>query len=177
MTDSAHELFEEQPETSGSIKDKLQARRVEIADNRTYDLDIPGYNGDLYAVYKLLDGQRLNQIAQTVSKTTRDRAERGITAAIDTLVVACKELRVRDEGRDLSVSEVAGLESEVRYDSQLAAFLGFSGELSDTPTAREVLRKVFVDNEIAIAAHNQRLSRWMMGNGVSLDEELLEDFG
>lgn len=179
MTELAHELFDDgaTPAQPESIQQRLQRARQDIAENRTYDIDIPGYDGNLYGRYKLLDGPALNRIAQNVTKTIKDKAERGMAASIDTLVTACVEMRVRDGGRDLSLAEVIGEEEPVRYDMRLAEFLDFHTDLGEHPSARSVLRATFVGNDVAIGAHNQRLSRWMMGNGVSVDEELLADFG
>lgn len=176
----ATELFDDSsgPEQPVSLRDRLLARRKEISENRTVDIDLPGYDGLLYVRYGLLDGPRLNEIATKVIKTTRDRAERGLLAAIDTLIAATVEFRVRDGNRDQSLAEAIGDGNDlpVKWDQRLAAWLEIQDDIDASAPARSIVLSVFLFNDVAIAAHNQRLSRWMMGNDVSIDEELMEAF-
>lgn len=158
-----------------SIRDALVAKREHNAAHRTTDLDIPGYEGKLFCRYKLLDSKRLNSIGDRVMKTMRENDERALAGALDTLIAACDEFYVRYEGREIPLREVIGQEEQVRYDSALATFLKFEGELPETPTARSVAMALFLNNEIAIAAHNHSLSRWMMGNEAEVDAEFLGD--
>lgn len=158
-----------------SIRDVLVAKREHNAAHRTTDLDIPGYEGKLFCRYKLLDSKRLNNIGDRVMKTMRENDERALAGALDTLIAACEEFYVRYEGKEFPLREVIGQEEPVRYDSALATFLKFDGELPETPTARSVALALFLNNEIAIAAHNHALSRWMMGNEAEIDEEFLGD--
>jgi hypothetical protein len=175
----ATELFDENAGTEqpGSLRDRLLARRKEISENRTVDIDLPGYDGLLYVRYHLLDGPRLNEIATKVIKTTKDRAERGLLAAIDTLIAATVEFRVRDGGRDKALAEEIGdSDLPVGWDQRLARWLEIEDDIDPNRPARSIVLSVFLYNDVAIAAHNQKLSRWMMGNNVSVDEELMEAF-
>lgn len=156
-----------------SLQERLAGIRKDKAENRTYDIDIPGYDGELFGRYKLLDEHKIAQLVNTARKTTKDPVERGIAAASDVLINALIELWVRDEGREIRLAEVMGLENPVRFDLHLAEFLKFKDELGETPNARGVLRKLFIDNGLAIGAHSQRLQRWMTTNGVELSEEIL----
>ena len=158
-----------------SIRDSLVARRQHHAEHLTFDLDIPKYDGKLFCRYKLLDSKRLNNIGERVIKTIRERDERALAGALDTLIASCDEFFVRHEGREIPLREVIGQEEPVRYDAALAKFLKFEGELPETPTARTVVMALFLDNEVAIAAHNHQLSRWMMGSETDSDGEFFED--
>lgn len=160
---------------SPSIRDALVAQREHNASHRTHDIDVPGYDGKLFCRYKLLDSKRLNGIGERVMKTIREKEERALAGALDTLIAACDEFFVRYNGEEIALSEVIGQEEPVRYDVALATFLKFEGELPETPTARSVALALFLNNEVAIAAHNHLLSRWMMGNESEVDLELLED--
>ena len=181
MSEAAADLFEpdiEQTVGGSSLKERMAQRREEILKNRFYDQDLPGYDGMVYGRYRLLDGEKLNQIAENVIRTIKaeQKAERGLAAAIDTLSASLIEIRVRDEGRDTSLAEHLGEDSPVRFDKKLAEFMDFSDSLGDTPRVRDIVREVFLNNEVALMAHNQRLSRWMMSNGVDIQSELMEDF-
>ena len=159
---------------SPSIRDALVARREHIAANRFIDLDIPGYDSRLFCRYGLVDAKRLNAIGERITKTIRERDERALAAALDTLIAACDEFFVRHNGREIPLREVIEQDEPVRYSTELAEFLKFDTELPETPTARSVCKALFMDNEIAIAAHNHQLSRWMMGNETDVFQEMLE---
>lgn len=176
------DLYEGEVEAGGrSLKDRLAQRREDILANRFKDIDLPGYDGMVYGRYRLLDGTKLNNIAENVIRTIKQeqKAERGLAAAIDTLAAALIEVRVRDDGRDMSLAEHLGEDegAVVRFDVKLADFMGFKDQLSETPRVRDIVKEVFLNNEVAIMAHNQQLSRWMMTNGVDVETELMQDFG
>jgi hypothetical protein len=57
----------------------------------------------------------------------------------------------------------------VRYDLYLAEFLGYRDKLGEPPTPRSVVLGLFGSNEIAMAAHNAQLARWIMGRGNEVD--------
>jgi len=169
---SVHEVAET-PADEGvqSIAERLRKLRSEHS--RTVDIDIPGYEGDLFCRYSLIDSKRINQIAERVRRTIKAKDDRGLAAALDTLIAACDEFFVRDNGEERPVREVAGLDTPVKYDLDLAAFVGFKEELPQEATARQVAMALFMGNDIAIAGHNAALSRWMLRNEGQLNEDFL----
>jgi hypothetical protein len=166
----------ELPEPEESLVDRLRKQRQAVAENKFTDLDIPGYNGDLFCRYRLLDGTELDQIIRKVRRTVKDRSEQVMAATLDNIITACEELWVRDNGKERPVRDLSTVPTDlpVKYDVILAEFLGFSAELPDPPTARSVVLGVFGGNDIAVSAHGARLAQWMMQSGAEVDELLGE---
>lgn len=160
-----------EPTQEDSVADRLRKARQSVAEQTTKDLDIPGYNGELFCKYRLLDSRDLKSISDHVTSTIRDREEQILAAGCDTLIRACDEFWVRDKGKEIPVRELFDPPREfpVRYDMQLAEILGYDDKLPEPPTARSVCLGLFGDNEIALAAHNTDLSRWIMGKGNEVD--------
>jgi hypothetical protein len=154
-----------------SVSDRLRRARQTVAEQTTIDLDIPGYNGELFCKYRLLGSNDLKSISDHIVQTIRNQEERMIAAACDVLIRACDEFWVRDKGREIPVREVIDPPREfpVRFDMQLAEFLGYAEVLPDPPTARSAVLGLFGNNEIALAAHNSDLARWTMGKGNEVD--------
>jgi hypothetical protein len=159
-----------------SVADRLRKARKTVAEQHFFDIDIPGYNGELFCKYRLLDSRDLKSISDHVTSTIRDPDERLIAAGCDTLIRACDEFFVRDKGREVPVKDIMDIPRElpVRYDLHLAEFLGYADKLPDPPTARSVCLGLFGNNEIALAAHNSDLARWIMGRGNQVDMGLGE---
>lgn len=161
---------EEQPEEQDrSIMDRLRSRRAAVGNEATTQLDIPGYEGELVATYRLMDSKELDAIGRKVTKQfPRDRAQQALFGSVDTLIAACVELGFRQNGTYTPLQEVAGTDYPVTYDSALAEFFGF-----ETKTAREVLFGVFVGREPAILRHQMELAEWMTGAEGDLAQDLL----
>lgn len=170
---SEAEYAEIEETTGGSVVDMLRRRRQALASETTTDLDIPGYGGELFARYHLIDGKQLNAIATKVQKTEREASARALFASIDVLIAACDGLYIRDHGVEKGVHEVMGEDTPVRYDQRLAEFLQYEGALGANPTARGVVLGLFGNNELAILTHSGNLQRWMMGLEAQNDEEFL----
>lgn len=162
------------PPGNESISDRLRKRRQEVAEATTIDVDIPGYDGELFARYRRMNSKQLNKIVTQATKIHKDRAEAATWATCAMLADACEEFFLRIEERgEVPVREIVGIDTPVRYDQDLAELLGFKGDLPDPPTATSVVLGVFVGNDMAMAAHSQRLSRWMLTNEAETDIELL----
>lgn len=158
-----------------SIIERLRKQRVSVAEEHFKDIDVPGYSGELFCRYNLLDSKDLKQIGTMIQKTIRDREEQAIAAGCDTLITACQEFFVRDNGKEIPVKELLDPprpDFPVRYDLYLAEFLDYRKYLPDPPTLRSVVLGLFGGNEISLAAHNADLARWMMGKGTEVDAEL-----
>jgi hypothetical protein len=160
----------------GSIQDRLAKRREAVAQNKVHDIDIPGYDGELFCRYRLLSGDEVQSITVKVSKQSGDRSEKMLAIVCDNLIAACQEFWVRDNGngKEIPVRGFLDLEEPVRYDMNLAKFLQFNDELPEPATARAVVLALFGGNDLAIDGHGSRLMRWMMGNNVELDNQLGE---
>ena len=162
------------PLASESISDRLRRQRKVISEQKTTDVDIPGYNGDLFCRYKLLDGTDLDRIIRKARTNTHNRGEQMLAATLDNIITSCVEFYLRDDGKEFPMREHPDVEQDipVKYDEVLAEFLGFKSELPEPATARSVLLGVFGGNDIAVSAHGAVLARWMMRGGVEVDELL-----
>jgi hypothetical protein len=165
---------EKAPLSSESISDRLRRQRKNISEQTTTDVDIPGYNGDLFCRYKLLDGAELDAIMRRARSSVNGRLEQVRIATMDNIINSCEEFWLRDEGKEFPVRQHPDVKSDlpVRYDETLAEFMGFKAELPEPLTARSVLLAVFGGNDIAVSAHGAVLARWMMRSGTELDELL-----
>lgn len=158
-----------QPGSPRSMADRVQKARQHAADNQTHDMDIPGYNGLLFCRYGLMEFKRLRVISRRIGKTIKDGDEAQIAACCDTLIASCQEFWLRDGDREYPLSEELKESLPVKYDARLAAFCGFA--LSDAHPARSAVLGLFLNNEIALFAHNQALSLWMTTAGSEADED------
>jgi hypothetical protein len=120
-------------------------------------------------------GKELDGIARKVIREHKDTFSRNLYTAIDTMIILCEGLfvlPVADLELDGQPEEPQPLDPDnsgepARYDEKLAEIMGFS----DTSTAREVVRKLFGGNDMAIIAHAEKLSRWLANTKADLNVE------
>lgn len=145
------------PEHMSSVRDRLRKQRSEVQKRDTCDIDLPGYSGELVARYKMMGAQELEVIGKKIQRQMKTQADRLLYGSMDTLIAACEGFFLRIDGQDGDVLHPLTVENEpVKYDENLAKFLEFPAT-----SAREVLRGVFADNEMAIVQHAAKHSRWM----------------
>lgn len=161
----------EESEDSSLIA-RLKEQRKSVASQTTADIDIPKYNGELFARYRLLDNSELNDIRRRVRAETRNGNEQIEAASLDTLIASCEEFFVRSDGREIALREVAGEEVPISYDAVLAEVMGFADELPKPPTARSVVIALFGGNVLAAQAHSAVVQQWMLGVDQGLDQQL-----
>jgi len=176
VTESAiPNIDDEEPK---SFMDRMRRQRKAVADEEFHDLDLPGYHGELFCRYRLLDSTELNEINRKVRARIRNRNEQILAITLDNLIEACDEIWARDNGREMPLREHEDFQGNrdmpVKYDLAFAQFLNFASELGDSPSARGVLLAVFGGNDIAVQAHGAQLARWMMKMGTEVDELLGE---
>ena len=112
----------------GSVLDNLKRKRNKIAQDRHLDLDIPGYDGEIFARYKPVDWDRLKSIAEKAENSSSRRKE--LNAQADTIATACDTLFIRVEGEPEPIPlheaypDVFG-DFPAKYDSRLGKLLGF----------------------------------------------------
>jgi hypothetical protein len=160
--------------TEDSVIERLRKQRKKVAEQHFQDFDIPGYNGELFCRYNLLDGKQLGDLGDNIKRTIRDPDERALAAGCDVIIAACDEFWVRDRGKEIPVRSLLNEPQElpVKYDIRLAEFLAFTDSIPDPPTRRSIVLGLFGGNEISLAAHNTDVVRWMMGRGTEVDIEL-----
>lgn len=174
-------LDEEQPTTVQEIAadkkpdsglESLRQKREAIATNQFTDLPVPGYDGSppyLYVRYGLLKGPDIKRITDKVMRETKDQWDRQMLSSIDAMVEACQGFFIDyDDGRGRQPLTLHG-EPILNYGPEIAEALG----IEDAASARKVVKEVFGNNDVALAAHNIQISRWMSNTAIKVDEEYL----
>lgn len=170
---------EEQPQTAAeafatptadvpsSVRDRLRAQRQEVQRQKWCDITIPGYDGELVARYRLVDGEELEKVGSRLRHKSKNQADRLVNGSMDTLIMACEGFYVRSQ-RDDQLYPIQDETGEImRYDDRLAEFLNFPAE-----SARDVVRGVFGNNEMAIVQHNAKFSAWLADTSRDPDEPI-----
>jgi hypothetical protein len=145
--------------------ERLRELRRGITENRTVDIEVPGYHNLLVARYRLLDWKTVRGIVKRL-EGRNNQSESEMLAQMDTIASACVELLLRkDDGSLIGMDDDYG---PVRYDRQLCKIL----ELPEPATAREAIVSLFV-SDMAIVGHHAKLITWMQGEQEEVDEEFL----
>jgi hypothetical protein len=142
----------------------LRTRHEALTADRHLDLDIPGYEGRLVVRFGPVPWKA---IAKTQALANRDDRD-GRTLAhanMDVLIAACREILFRDDGGELIPVDPSG-ESR-RFDAELGALFG-----QDFKTAREALRWVYGNNEVAMAVSAGEVLDWTQRMDTETAEEL-----
>lgn len=146
-----------------NLLEQLAAKRKEISETRETFISVPGYDREpplLLVRYELLEGNTLVKIGDKVRREVKDKWQRQLFAAVDTFIAACVGIFV-DYG-DGTPPQPLTYNGQIvtGFNQDLAEALQFSGELSDPPSARSVVFKLFADNDAALSKHNYMLNRW-----------------
>lgn len=174
MADDTTEVVS--PFSDASIFDLLKQEAQELADNKEVDIPVKGYEGtNLMIRYHLPESAKeLDDIARRVSKDQKDPFYRNLYTVIDTMIWLCSGLFVQPEG----VPEPVMLDPEqtghpVHFDVRLAGLIGMLESANGSePTARNVVRKLFGGNDLAIISHAEKLNRWLQNTKADLSLEI-----
>lgn len=149
----------------GSMLDQLKRQREKIAEPRTLELDVPGYNRLLVAVMGPIRWEDLKAIGVRNEQSRDERKE--LHAQAETLAKACLGIYVREEvGAELKSIDPNG--ETVRFDDTLT-------DLLDGPKlkrARDVVLWLFND-DVAVTAAHAIYSQWRVETQPDEDEDLL----
>lgn len=155
-----------------SILDSIRAKRAQHAQERHYDVDVPGYDGLLVLRLEPIPGRTL---AALVDRREKSRLpERDFNLNADVVIVACREVLGRNDVADPLVTLPGSDGEPVRIDVRLAELL----QMPVTPqtTAREVLRLIFEganSPDVAIIAAGGEYMEWARSADDDVDRELL----
>src|SRR5580765_2030555 len=169
-----HEVIESEEEdpveSDRNLLDRIRAKRLELAERRSTYITVPGYEDiGLVVQYHLLDGKELDRIAEKVKRQMRDRVDRGLNAAADTLIAACDGFFLDKGSSEYAPFDPGNRGAPLRYEKELAEFLG----VEEVATARDVVFMIFADNDVALANHAMKLNRWFTNTSRDADEEFL----
>lgn len=148
-------------------------------------LDIPTWDGDLVAEYKVVAKKDLKVMAERALRRQRNSNGSDADPAqndIDLILTACVGLHAfdRDTGERVAIEDEAG---HVGYD-RITEILGRDDIKSASDAVRYLMADRdddggWVENVVAISMHGDRIGRWMRDTsrkGASALEEILGEF-
>lgn len=146
-----------------SILDRAKKERDDRGD--TIEIDIPSWDGDLKAEYKLLDRSEIEKMLRRVrGRTSRGDTSAGTEADLDFLNKACVKLLAYDRDTDTTVTVSDGFDPDVIVPI-LQPMYPKSHPMAGQPVPikdhRQLISYLIGWNNIALAAHCQKLARWM----------------
>lgn len=161
-----------------SILDVIKEDAKKIAESEEVYIAIAGYeNSGLTAKYHLPEsGKQLDAINTKINREFKDRFTRNLYMAIDTMILLCDGLYVKppwkndDEFYELD-PDMSG--EPVRYDVRLAEALNFG----DITRARNIVRRVFGENDMAIMNHAEKLARWLSNTRADVSRDIWDQLG
>jgi hypothetical protein len=137
--------------TGTSILDGIRQRREERVADESVTLSLPTWDGELKAKYKVLERSEVEKIMR-VRKGGKNPAA-GAMMDADFMIKACVGIIAHDN--ETGETEIIG----TGYNPDLANLLG---NPQGTDTARGLVFYLVKNNGIALAAHVQKLAKWMM---------------
>lgn len=156
----------------GSLVDILKEELAELASNTTTYIPVIGHEKSGLAIkYRLPEsGKVLDEIARKVEREdSKDAYFRNYYTAIDTIVKLCEGFYVKPYGvEDYVMLDPQESGFPVKFDDRMAEIVG----LPAGAPARAIAKKIFGNNELAVAAHAEKLSRWMSNTNADLTLEL-----
>jgi hypothetical protein len=162
------------PEAEFSIVDAFREELRELTEAQSVFIPFKGYERiGLQAKYRMPEnGREIANVAQKIMREFKDVYSRNLYVAMDTMILLCEGLYVQPEG----VEEPVMLDPDdsgfpMAFDHRLTEMMGMNGEIS---SARQVLKRLFGNNEMAILAHSELLQRWMQNTKANLDTEVWE---
>lgn len=146
-----------------SVISGLRALQHQEYAAKTHDREIPGYDSQLVARYRLLDFKEIKRLTRKV-RTDSDDPEVELTMNIDMLAKACQEILVYNGDELRPLAEVAGKDAPIRYDDRLAEALAIDG----VSRAREVIQGMRW-TDLEISDHADQVFAWMRRASDSAD--------
>lgn len=168
--------------SSPSVLDAIKSRRAQLAEEKTIELLVPGYEGNVAVRYR---AEPIEELREEFRKAER-RRETDPLAGVDILIRLCETILVRDQETDklMPLAELATRDGRldephpednpVQFDERLAQLLGFAETAS---SARQIVKQLFSPEEaqvLAPASHIQSLQQWLQGQAEQIDNTLLD---
>lgn len=158
-----------------SIVDAFRQELQEAQDNQTVFIRVQGFEKiGLQIKYRMQEsGKELADLERNVERQTKEKWQRNLLTAMDTMIILCQGLYVQPEG----VEEPVMLDPQetgepCMFDHRLAEIMNMG--VNDNQTARSVVRKLFAGNDVALMSHAQRLSLWLQNTKADVNEGLWE---
>lgn len=154
---------EREDEPGISMKEAIRQQHKKLTDSQVVFMPLPDYEEFLTVQYRVLDVKgELNKLSRRVAREFPDQVEGQLYSTMDAMALSCVEIfAVRQDEKPVPLSKAIGPDAPpVRYNKALAEFMGWD-DLIENGTAREVILRLFADNEPAIIAHGIQLNNWM----------------
>jgi hypothetical protein len=150
-----------------SILQRARQKFSEVQEDRRLEIAIPGFGGELVAVFKPLDFEF--QRRQVIRTQRSQDPRRELWMACDSLADSCVGIYGKDilgDGHLVTLTD-----GQVpRFDIYLVDIFPEIGDSNDPNlSARKVIRKVFI-NDLAVMAAYQNLSDWTAGSAGDAQE-------
>ena len=169
IADTPVEPFEEG--SGNSVIDLIRQEMDELSAHRDVFIPIKGYEKTGLAVrYGMPEkGKELDDIANKNRRVDKDDWYLNLHTAMDTMIHLCLGIYIRPEGVEDYVELDPNFQgAPVRFDHQMANIVG----LPENSNARQVIRKLFDNNDMKILDHSSRLQRWLSDNKADVEKEL-----
>lgn len=151
-----------------SLLADLQAKQRAIGEQRTLDLDIPGYGGMLVGRYKYVPFEEISEIIKKASKHRSDKRI-AVKAACDVLIKTCEEILIQIDGKLLTLGDaVREFDGDrITYSDPRLSKAVAGVELAKGSGARAQVRAVFGEredkpcNDYALIGHQEDVVAWL----------------
>lgn len=161
------------PFGGSSLLDQFRSDLQELEAIQDVLIPVKGYGRTNISIkYRLPDsGKELDMIARKVERQTKDRFQRTLEIAMDTMIHLCIGIYVNPNSE---LPEPVELDpnrtgSACLFDDTLAEMM--SMENPKTVPARSVLKRLFGGQDLAIMEHAGKLNRWLMDTKADLEVE------
>lgn len=150
---------------ANSFLGQLRQKRKELTEQKTLDLNVPGYDGHLVIRYKAISDKELELFGRQAQK---DKS--GMAANSDLLIRACDDILVRED--------LEGVAEPLQPGVKTTFSSGTLGELLGTEanSAREEVAEIFSpagNQPLAASQHAEAVINWLQGNYEEIDKQLL----
>lgn len=156
MTEIEERVGSETPRGSSlSVLGSLKERRQEVLEKQVLRLPVPRWDDPVIVVmYKPVDHSLIRLAQGKVEKAGRDKqAEVEVESNADILIRGCVGVVAVVDGKEYSLRPDDENGEPTRFDKDLAENLGVEGAGGKPPTARQVVRSLFItDGDILSAA-------------------------
>lgn len=154
-------------ESKSSLLSQLSELHKEVKKERHLDIDIPGYEGKLFARFRPYEVSKSEKRAKAMARRLEKGQPVALAAACDTIVESCEQIFVRNEkGEELPIDDVV----PVTFEKRLASLLGF-----DSPAiteARHVVIELFPTQQ-SVLATSIEISTWLNTASRETEDEFL----
>lgn len=140
-----------------SVLSSLKEKRQEVLDKQVLPLRVPRWDDPVILVrYKPVEHGLIRAAQNRVNKASADKkAEIEIEANADILISGCLAVVAVVDGKEYSLRPGDELGEPTRFDRDLAQNLGIEGEGGKPPTARMVVRGLFITGGDVLSAANE----------------------